>query len=484
MQHTLKTLPKSQVELIITITPDEYAKDMELAAARLSERAAIHGFRPGKAPYEIVKQQLGEIKILEEALQSIVEKNFFEAVTKEKLQTIGMPEITLEKMAPGNDFVFKAIVALLPTVKLPDLTTIKVVKKPTTVSDKEVNAVLEDLKKMQGKEIPKKGPAVKEDKVVVSMNMLIDKVPVEGGQAPNHQVYLNEPHYIPGFAEQLLGLKKADKKQFTLKFPAEHYQKHLAGKDVDFEIEIKDVFALDFPALDDAFAKKLGQKDLAALRNILHQNLSHEAEHKEEQRLEGEILESIIAKAEFGEVPEVLLRSEKQKMFNELKHDLERNGVDFDKYLKDLKKTEEEIYQDFTERGTTRVKAALISRQVALDNDIKVSEEEIKNETEMIRTTYKDDPKVEEALKRPEVLDTLAMTVQNRKVVHFLKEKILGKDAIHQPEGHNQDKQCNHDHEDGGCCDKGKCDDSCCKGEKCECEAKKKASPKKTKKVA
>lgn len=440
MQHTAKNLPKSQVELTITIAPNEYKKDMEAAADRLSERAAIHGFRPGKAPYEIVKQQLGELKILEEAMQAIVEKNFFEAIQAEKLQTIGAPEITLEKMAPGNDFVFKAVVALFPTVKLPDLSKIKAEKKPVNVTEKEVDNVLEDLKKMQGKEVVKNDVATKEDKVVVSMNMSIDKVPVEGGQAPNHQVYLNEPHYIPGFAEQLLGLKKDDKKQFTLKFPEEHYQKHLAGKNVDFEVEIKDVFAIDFPALDDEFAKKLGQKDLGSLREVLQKNLSHEAEHKEEQRLEGEILENIIAATEFGEIPEILIRSEKKKMFHELKHDLERNGVDFEKYLKDLKKTEEEIYNDFTERGTTRVKAALISRQVALENNIKVTDEEIKEEINLVKITYQNDPKIEEALKRPEVLDTLAMTVQNKKVVSFLKEKILGKENVHK-----HDESCSDD---------------------------------------
>lgn len=457
MQHTLKNLPKSQAELAITVSPNDYMKDMEDAAARLSERAAIHGFRPGKAPYDIVKQQLGEIKILEEAMQTIVEKNFFAAVTAEKLQTIGMPEITLEKMAPGNDFIFKAVVALLPTVKLPDLSTIKVEKKAVSIGDKEVTSVLEDLKKMQGKEVAKDGVATKDDKVVVSMNMLIDKVPVEGGQAPNHQVYLSEEHYIPGFAEQLIGLKKSDKKQFTLKFPAEHYQKHLAGKDVDFDVEVKDVFALEFPALDDEFAKKLGQKDLGALKKILEQNLHHEAEHKEEQRIDGEILEKIIATAEFGEIPELLIRSEKQKMFNELKHDLEKNGVDFEKYLKDIKKTEEEIYQDFTERGTTRVKAALISRQVALDNDIKVDDKEIEDEASMIRLTYQGDPKVEEALKRPEVRDTLAMTIQNRKVVKFLKEKILGKDNTHK-----------HDHDDCDCGEE-KCKDGCDCNKNCDC---------------
>ncbi|EKD43447.1 MAG: hypothetical protein ACD_72C00270G0003, partial [uncultured bacterium] len=99
MKQVLKQLPKFQVELEITVVPADYIKEMEAAAGRLSQRAAIHGFRPGKAPYDIVKQSLGEIKILEEALQSIVEKNYHLAVTAEKIETIGMPEITIEKMA-------------------------------------------------------------------------------------------------------------------------------------------------------------------------------------------------------------------------------------------------------------------------------------------------------------------------------------------------------------------------------------------------
>jgi len=427
MTHTLKQRPKSQVELIITVAVADYQKDMETAATRISQRAAIHGFRPGKAPYDIVKQQIGEIKILEEAVQVIVEKNFHTAVVAEKLITVGMPEISLEKMAPGNDFVFKATVALFPSLKLPDLATIKIAKKEVKVEDKQLNDVLDNLKKMRGKEVLKDGVATTADKAVVSMNMFIDKVPVEGGQAPNHQVYLSEPHYIPGFAEQIVGLKKDDKKNFSLKFPADHYQKHLAGKDIDFEVLVKDVYTLEYPTLDDEFAKGLGQTDLETLKKLLHGNLTAEAEKKETQRLEEEILHKIIEVAEFGELPEVLMRTEKHKMFNELKADLERAGIDMEKYLKDLKKTEDEIFKDFEERAITRVKAALVSRQVALDNNIKVEPSEIEKEKEAIRVAYKGDDKVEDALKRPEVLDMLAVTVQNRKVVEYLKEKVVGK---------------------------------------------------------
>lgn len=425
MQYTLTKLPKSSVELLITVTPEDYKKDMDTAALRLSQRAAIPGFRPGKAPYDIVKQNVGEIKILEEALQSIVEKNYHLAVTTEKVETIGMPEITIEKMAPGNDFVFKAVAALLPTVKLADLSKIDAAKKEITVGDKELNEVLENLRKMQGAEVVKEGPATKEDKVEVAMNMTIDKVGVEGGQAPKHQVYLSEPHYIPGFAEQLVGLKKGEVKEFSLKFPDEHYQKHLAGKNIDFHITVNDVYSIEYPEINDAFAEKLGQKSLEALKEILQTNLTKEAENKEAQRLEAELLEKVILASEFGEIPEVLINSEKQKMFHELKHSLEEKGISFENYLKDVKKTEEEIANDFSDRSLTRVKAALISRQIAKDNDIKVEEEELNTEIEAIKVTYENDPKVLEALQRRDVLDTLAATVQNKKVIAFLKEKIV-----------------------------------------------------------
>jgi trigger factor len=425
MKYELKNLEKSQVELTITIEPADYKKDMESAALRISERAAIKGFRPGKASYEMVKQQVGEIKIMEEAMQSIVEKNFFEATKQEKLETVGMPQITIIKVAPGNDFVFMAVVALLPKIKLGDLSTVKIKYRAKEITDKDVDGVLNDLKKMQTKEILKSGEAAKEDKLVVNLEMFFDKVPVDGGQAANHQVYLNEPHYIPGLAEQLIGAKKDDVKEFSLKFPKEHYQKHLAGKDVDFKVKINDVFELQHPKIDDEFAKSLGQESLEKLKNVLKDNLIADAKHKDDQKIEIEILDKLIESSEFTEVPDVLINAEKNKIFHELKRSLDNQGIAMEQYLKDLKKTEEDIYKDFTEQALRRVKAALVSRQVALENKIEAEKKDIDEEIKMIKAAYPDNKNVEENLKKSEVLETLALTIQNRKVLAFLKEKIL-----------------------------------------------------------
>ena len=426
MKYELKPLEKSQIELTITVEPADYKKDMENAATRISQRAAIKGFRPGKASYEMVKQQVGEIKIIEEAMQSIVEKNFFEATKKEKLDTVGMPQITIIKVAPGNDLVFKAVVALLPKIKLGDLATVKIKYQAKEIGDKEVDDVLNDLKKMQTKEIVKSGAAVKDDKMVINLEMFINKVPIEGGQAPNHQVYLNEQHYIPGLAEQLVGLKKDDIKEFPLKFPKEHYQKHLAGKDVDFKVKINDVFELQHPAIDDEFAKSVGQENVEKLKTVLKDNLIADAKRKDDQKIEIEILDRLIEASEFGEIPDVLINAEKNKIFHELKNSLSGQGIEMEQYLKDLKKTEEDIYKDFTEQALRRVKAALVSRQVALENKIEADKKDVDEEIKMIKAAYPDNKNVEENLKKQEVLETLALTLQNRKVMTFLKDKVLG----------------------------------------------------------
>lgn len=421
-----KKLDKAQAILIFTIPPAEYKKDLERAALRLSERAAIKGFRPGKAPYDIVKQQLGEIKILEEAVEHIVQHTYFAAVKEEKLQTVGMPQISVKKLAPGNDLMYEATVALLPSVTVADFSKIKVERETKKVGDKEVADVLENLRKMQPKELTKASAATKEDKMTIDMEMFIDNIPVEGGQAKNHQVYLSEPHYIAGLAEQLVGLKKDDIKEFTLPFPKDHYQKHLAGKNVDFKIKVNEVFELQYADLNEAFAKQLGQESLDKLKELLLTNLSMEAEKKEDQRIEIAILDQLIEKSTFGELPEILVDSEKRKMFYELKHDLDQRGITIEQYLQDIKKTEEQIFKDFTEQAIKRARAALISRQIALENSITVDKADLDKEIDTIRKTYAEEKNVEENLKRPEVLDTIAATIQNRKVIALIKEKVLG----------------------------------------------------------
>lgn len=423
--HTLKKLDKSQIELTVTVPSNDYEKHLPTAAIRLSERGAVKGFRPGHVPYDVMKREVGEMAILQEALEKIVQESFYNAITSEKLDTIGMPKIAIEKIAPGNDIVYKATVALLPKVTLPDFSKISVTRKLAPVTDEQMNEVIGNLAKMQAKEVLKNANANESDKVIIDMDMLLDNVPVEGGQAKGYGVYLSEDHYIPGFNKELVGLKKDDTKEFQLQFPDTHYQKHLAGKKVTFKVKVNDVFDRQFPEANDEFAKALGQESMEKLKELLRNNLGTEAEKKADEKAEIEMLDALIDGATFDEIPEVLIDAERQKMFYELQRDLERAGIPLEKYLEDLKKTEEEIFNDFKDRAIRRAKAALLSRHVAHENNITIADSDVDAEIKMMEDVYKDNPEYLENLKKPEVRDSIRTMLQNKKVIQWLKEKMV-----------------------------------------------------------
>jgi len=429
MKHEFKKLPKAQVEFTVTVPPEEYTQYLEKAANRISNRIAISGFRKGHVPYDIIKKEVGEAAILQEAAEDIIQKTFFEAISGEHIHTIGQPQIALEKLAPGNDFVYKATVATLPHVKLPDLSKISVERKVKTVEGSEVDETINALRGMQAKEVLKSGKAEGTDKLVIDLDMFIDNVPLEGGQAKDSAVYLSENHYIPGFNEQVAGLKKDDTKEFTLKFPKEHYQKMFAGKDVQFKVKVKDVYERQLPEANDEFAKTLGRQSMQELKDLILKNMQTEAEGKADQQAEIEILNAVIDQSEFEDIPEILIDSERQKMFYELKRDLDKNGISIEQYLADIKKDEKSLYEEFRAQAEKRAKAALLSRSIAEEFKIEVSEAEMDAEIETLKGHYKDDKEAQDRLKTQDVRYSVGTLLQNKKVVAFLKEKILKEDA-------------------------------------------------------
>lgn len=449
MSHTRKNLEHSQVELVITVTPDQYQKHLESAATTLSQKAKIKGFRPGKASYDVVKKEFGEMSILQEALENIVKESYYLTIMEEKLETLGMPEIAVEKVAPGNDVVYKATVAIMPKVVLPEISDIKVSRNAKSVDDKQINETIDALRGMQAEEVPTELPASNTDKVVIDMNMFLDKVPVEGGQSKDYQVYLSEAHYIPGFNDKLVGIKKGETKEFSLEFPTEHYQKHLAGKNVDFSVTAKDVFNRQLPELNEEFAKKLGLESVEKLQNLIRENLTKEAHEKSTQAAEIEILDQLIEKTTFDPIPEVLINGERQKMFHELKRDLDKNGISIEKYLEDIKKSEKDLFEDFKVQAEKRAKAALVSRQIAIENSIKVDDSEIDAEIQMILGMYGNNPQYAENVKRPEVRDTITVSLQNKKVMQWLRAKVLGEEIMHDKNLSKLANCCDHDHKEG-----------------------------------
>jgi len=398
---------------------------LEKAAIALSAAGKIPGFRPGHAPYDIVAKHFGEMAIYEAAGDKIIPRTLNNAVKEKDLAFVGEPKIEVVKLAPGNPFVFKAVISLMPKIKLGKWQEIKIKKEIKKIGVEEVDKVLEDARKMRATEVLVDRAAGGSDKVMIDLAITQDKVPVEGGQAKDHAVFLDEKYYIPGLPEQLVGLKKDDVKEFSLSFPEGHYQKHLAGKKADFKATVKGIYERTMPVTDDAFAQGLGQKTMAELRALIENNLKVEAEQRENRRVEIEMIEAIVKKSEFGELPEVLIASEKQKMFEELRQNLVEMGMQLEDYLKKMKKTEEDLAKEFEKGAIERTKSALVLREIAREEKIECSEAELVEETARTRAMYKDNEQIDERLADPGTQSYLANMLVNRKVLKMLEEKMV-----------------------------------------------------------
>ncbi len=420
-------LGKRSVKLTIEIPAEEMQPFLEASAEAISSQKTIAGFRSGHATYEAVKNSVGEMKIMEGAVEPAIRKTFVEAIMNEKLETTGSPEINVEKMAPGNAFVYSAIVALMPeTEKLADFTKLTVKKHDARVEEKDIDKALAELQKMQTVEVRGKATdtATKEDKVVVDMTMKKDHVSVEGGDANAYHVFLNEPNYIPGFADELVGLKEGDVKTFTLTFPKEYYQKMLAGAPVEFTVTVKELYHLDHPELNDAFASKLGQKDLGALKTILTTNLQDEKTQEEDKRLEKELLDAVIAESRFSEIPELLVNEEVNKMVHEIEHHIEEQGGKFDDYVKSIGKTIAQLKMDFTPQALQRIKVVLVLRAVAREKNVVVDAKELDLELDRLAGQY-EDKEAKDRIYSPMYREYMDGVMRNKKVLALLKEAMV-----------------------------------------------------------
>lgn len=428
MPHELERLNDSQVKITVTVPAEQVERGMRHAAEHMSEDTTIPGFRPGKAPYEVIKERFGEMKLLEHAAEEIIRATLSAALIEEDLNIVGQPYFTVQKMAPGNDLVYTAEIALMPIVKkLGDYESLTVKPEDTNASDEVFEQAKKDLLRMRTNEVRagKDHALEKGNKTVVNLTMKRDGVVLEGGEAQSHGIYTGEPYYIEGFIEQILGAKEGEERSFKLKFPADHYQKHLAGQDVDFTVKINEIFTLESPAYDDTFATGLGFKDVAELETKLRENLNEEKTEQETRRQEKAVLELLAEKSTFSDIGDLLINQEIEKMIWELRQWVTQNGMEFDEYLKSVNKTVPDLKLDFAQQALVRIKVALILEEVAKKENIKPTDEEIDAEVDRIGSQVSKDPAAKEHVYSPAYRERVETQLRNRKTVDFLKAKMV-----------------------------------------------------------
>lgn len=422
----IQKLAKSQIEIEVEISAEDMAELREETLKEMAARAALKGFRPGKAPVGLVEKEIGGGKIDEETVQSALEKTYPRIIIDNNIEAIGRPEITVMKFAAGNPFVYKAKVGVLPEVILPDYKSIasrtkEKEKKVVSVEDKEIADALNWLQKSRAKHIAVNRPAQKGDFVEIDFETRLGGAKVENGESKNHGLIIGEGGFMPGFEDNLVGLEIGREKEFSLKAPDDYFAKNLAGKTLDFKVRLNALQQRDLPALDDDFARGLGNFDgLEALKKNVREGIMAEKEQKEKERMRMKIAEAISEQASF-ETPQILIDYELEKMMSELNKSVGRLGLSFDQYLSHIKKTADDLKKEMAPDAEKRTRIALVLKEIAKKESIEVTEREIEEKSNEMLKHYKS---VEDARKNvdlEQLKDYTKGVIRNEKVFQLLE---------------------------------------------------------------
>ncbi|MFA6171219.1 MAG: trigger factor [Patescibacteria group bacterium] len=419
-----QNLGKSQVELTVEISVEEFAPYVEKAVEKIAKDIKIDGFRPGHAPADMVKKKVGEITILEEAANLAINKTIGE-VFREHLkdeQPIGQPDVRITKLAPNNPMEYKVAVVLLPSVELGEYKNFGLKKDEVKVSDEDVNKVVDQLREMKVKETPVEREIKEGDKVIADIEMFLDKVPIEGGQGKNAFVIIGKSNIVPGLDKKLIGGKKGDTREFSLPYPDNFHQKNIAGKMVEFRVKINDVFEREIPELDDDLVKTFGAKNPEELKKNIADSLKQEKNQQTEVKLDADIMERIVKGSKYGDIPETLVNEEAHALMHEIEHQIQGQGGKFEDYLASLKKSKAEFMLDLAPEAMRRVKMGLALREIIKKEKIDVPMAEVDKRQEELIKQYKGYEKVEERVKSDDYKRQLYSAMLNQKAVENLRE--------------------------------------------------------------
>jgi len=420
----IRKLPKSQLEIKISVPAEELEKFLNLAAEELSKNLKVAGFRPGKVPRKIVEQQVGSEKVLAHAAQIAVKKSYVDSIAKNKIEAVGEPKITITKIAPGNDLEYKAVIGVMPEISLGNYRKqTKSVEKPEPekIKPEEIQKEIDYLQKSRAKLVTVSREASIGDFVEIDFNVLVSGKEIEGGKSQNHPLTIGESYFIPGFEENLVGMKEKDEKEFELEFPKDYHKKELAGKPARFKVKMNLVQKKELAEINDDFAKSLGNfENLEKLKQSVSQGIEMEKKKKSEEKWRQVVLEKIISECQ-AEIPDILVESELDKMMTEFEQNIAGMGMKLDDYLVSIKKTREEARKGWRESAEKRVKSALALREIAHLENISPESAEIEEEMNKTLAYFKSQGDMEKNVDMERLYNYVKSVLTNEKVLKFLE---------------------------------------------------------------
>lgn len=421
MSSTWQLNEKSKGELKATVNGEIWTKAQDKAFKKLAQKVNLPGFRKGQAPLNMVKKHVGKQNILMEAIDEVAGEALMNGVKEHELQMIARPELGVEKI-DENEVVLTFAITVKPEVTLGEYKNLDVKKDKVKVTAKEVE---EEAAKLQEKfaelVVKEEGEAVENgDTAVIDFEGFKDDVPFEGGKGESYPLVIGSGSFIPGFEEQLVGMKANETKDINVTFPAEYQAAELAGQPVVFKVTVHEIKKKELPALDDELVKQAEIKDvetLEAYKEYLKKQLTEAKTNQAEEKYTNDILTKICENSKV-EIPQIMIDDETDRLVNDFAQRLQSQGFSLDQFKQITGQSQEAIRAELGKDAEQKVNVRLVLEAIAAKEGIEVSDEEVEAEyTKLAENYHMEVEKIKELLDH----NAIAYDLEIRKAMDLVK---------------------------------------------------------------
>ena len=414
-----KTDKNNELKLEFTVEAAKFDEAIQKVYVKSAKYFNIPGFRKGKAPLAIVEKHYGKEIFYEDAFNEVVPEIYEKELKENNIEAVSRPDIEVTQIGKGQDLIFTAVVQIKPEVTVGKYKGIALKKIEYTVSDENIDHEIEHMRERNARIITVEDRAVKDkDIVTIDFEGSVDGVPFEGGKAEGHELTIGSKTFIPGFEDQIIGMKKEEEKDITVTFPKDYFSKDLAGKEAVFKVKLHEIKEKELPTVDDEFAKDVSEFDtLEELKKSIREKLEEENTRRAKYETEEAAIKAVCDATEI-DIPSGMIESEIDNMVKEVESRLSYQGLKLEQYLQMLNKTEADFRKEYEEQAKENVKSRLVLEAVAKDAKIEVAEDEIASKIKEMAETYgrkEEDLKLNDTLKK-----YLEQSMKEEKAIQFV----------------------------------------------------------------
>ena len=389
MSVQVENLEKNMAKLTIEVSAEELEKALNAAYQKEKNKISIPGFRKGKVPRAMIEKMYGPAVFYEDAANTLMQENYPAAVEESGVDIVSRPTVDVVQIEKGKPFIFTAEVAVRPEVTLGKYMGVTVTKIDTSVSDEEVEESLEKERNNNARTITVTDRAVESgDTAVIDFEGFVDGVAFEGGKGENHPLEIGSHTFIDTFEDQLIGKNTGDEVEVNVTFPEQYQAADLAGKPAVFKVKINEIKTKELPELDDEFAQDVSEFDtLAEYKEDLKKRLVEQKENEAKRTKEDEAIQKIIDKSKM-DIPDAMIDTQCDTMIEEFAQRIAQSGLSMDQYLQFSGMTVDQLKEQVRPEAETRIKSSLVLEQIAKEENIEVSDEDIDAEIEKMAKAY------------------------------------------------------------------------------------------------